>query len=269
VKPAGTAGHFQNRHAPPEPRDITKRAAPQKGTVAATFEELDWSRTPIGEVSLRRRQDPVTREILFEVKLGDEFLMSSAFTVAEIELARIALGRLPGGTLDVAVGGLGLGYTAQRVLADERVRELVVVELLRPVISWHRQGLVPVGPMLTADARCRLIEGDFFEMSDGAGFDPQHPDREFDAVLLDIDHSPNHLLADESAGFYGVKGTRRLASHIAEGGVYALWSNDPPEQAYLDVLAEVFTDVAAEVVRFPNPLQDREATNTVYVATKA
>jgi spermidine synthase len=236
--------------------------------MSATFEELDWSRTPIGDLALRRRLDPVTGRYLYEVKLGDEFLMSSMFTVAEIALARIALERLPGGTLDVAVGGLGLGYTAQRVLEDARVRELVVVELLPPVISWHRQGLVPVGPTLTTDARCRLVQGDFFEMSAHAGFDPQHPDREFDAVLLDIDHSPKHLLADESAGFYSPLGTRRLASHLAEGGVYALWSNDPPDQAYLDILAEVFTDVAAEVVRFPNPLQGREATNTVYVATK-
>lgn len=236
--------------------------------MAATFEELDWSRTPIGEVSLRRRQDPMTGRYVYEVKLGDEFLMSSAFTVAEIALARIALARLPGSSIDVAVGGLGLGYTAQRVLEDPRVRELVVVELLRPVISWHRQALVPVGPTLTGDARCRLLLGDFFEMSDGAGFDPEYPGRAFDAVLLDIDHSPQHLLADESAGFYGPAGTRQLATHIVEGGVYALWSNDPPDQEYLDVLAEVFIDVAAEVVRFPNPLQDREATNTVYVATK-
>jgi spermidine synthase len=241
--------------------------------MSATFEELDWAPTPIGDVSLRKRLDPVTREILFEVKLGDEYLMSSMFTVAEIALARIGLERLHGGIpagdgLDVAVGGLGLGYTAQRVLEDPRVRELVVVELLDPVIGWHRQGLVPVGPTLTGDARCRLVQGDFFEMSDGAGFDPGHPNREFDAVLLDIDHSPQHLLADGSAGFYGAEGTRRLASHIALGGVYALWSNDPPDDAYVATLAEVFTDVAAEVVTFPNPLQGRDATNTVYVATK-
>jgi len=236
--------------------------------MSAAFEELDWSPTDIGDVSLRRRLDPTTGRYVYEVKLGDEFLMSSLFTVAEIALAGIALERLSGDTLDVAVGGLGLGHTAQRVLEDRRVRELVVVELLRPVISWHRQALVPVGPTLTADARCRLIQGDFFGMSAHAGFDPQHPDRTFDAVLLDIDHSPTHLLGGERAGFYGAEGTRRLASHIVEGGVYALWSNDRPDQAYIDILAEVFTDVAAKVVTFPNPLQGNLAANTVYVATK-
>lgn len=231
------------------------------------FEELDWSQTPIGEVSLRRRRDPVTGDDVFEVKLGDEFLMSSLFTVAEIELARLALARLPGSDLDVVVGGLGLGFTAQAVLIDERVRNLVVVDALEPVIRWHERGLVPVGPALTGDARCRFVHGDFFAMADGAGFDPAAPDRLFDAVIVDIDHSPRHLLADDSAGFYGVTGSRRLAGHMRPGGVFALWSNDPPDDDYLAVLRQVFVDVAAEVVSFPNPLQDRVATNTVYLAT--
>ena len=246
--------------------------------MSARFEELDWSPTPIGEVSLRRRRDPVSGVDIFEVKLGEEFLMSSLFTVAEVEVATLALARLDGSDLDgsglsgaglsVAVGGLGLGYTAQAVLADPRVAELIVVDALEPVIRWHQQGLVPVGPALTADARCRFVHADFFALSDGAGFDPAMPDRTFDAVVVDIDHSPRHLLADGSAGFYGLAGTQRLARHLRPGGVYSLWSNDPPDEAYLDVLAQVFVDVAAEVVTFANPLQDRDATNTVYLATR-
>lgn len=236
--------------------------------MSARLEELGWSPTPIGDVSLRRRRDPATGEDVFEVKLGDEYLMSSLFTVAEVEVARLALARLEGTGLCVAVGGLGLGYTAQQVLADPRVRQLVVVDFLEPVIDWHRQGLVPVGPVLTADARCRFVHGDFFTLSGGDGFDPDAPGRQWDAVVVDIDHSPQHLLADGSAGFYGVAGTRRLAEHLRPGGVYSLWSNDPPDDGYLAVLRQVFDDVTAEVVAFPNPLQDREATNTVYLATR-
>ena len=141
--------------------------------MSAAFEELDFSPTPIGEVSLRRRRDPATGTDVFEVKLGDEFLMSSMFTVAEIELARIGLARLDRAELDVVVGGLGLGYTARAALEDARVRELVVVEFLEPVIDWHRRGLVPVGPTLTSDARCRLVQGDFFALADGRGFRPR------------------------------------------------------------------------------------------------
>jgi spermidine synthase len=237
--------------------------------VSLRFEELDWSNSPIGEVSLRRRRDPGSDVDIFEVKLGDEFLMSSLFTVAEVELARLALARLSGSDLDVVVGGLGLGFTARAVLADERVRELLVVDALEPVIRWHERGLVPVGPELTGDDRCRFVHGDFFAMTGGTGFDPDAPDRVFDAVLADIDHSPRHRLADGDAAFYDVDGSRRLAGRIRPGGVFALWSNDPPDDDYLAVLRQVFVDVAAEVITFPNPLQDRTATNTVYLATAA
>jgi spermidine synthase len=232
------------------------------------LQELGWAETPIGEISLRRRRDPSSGADVFEVKLGDEYLMSSLFTVAEEELARLALARLGGDRLDVVVGGLGLGYTALTALADPRVTELIVVDYLEPVIDWHRAGLIPAGAVLTSDVRCRLVHGDFFALTDGMGYDPSEPLRLFDAVLVDIDHSPQHLLADGSAGFYGVEGTRAMARHLRPGGVYALWSNDPPEATYLAVLGEVFTDVAAEVVSFPNPLQDRLATNTVYLARR-
>ena len=198
------------------------------------------------------------------MKLGDEYLMSSLFTVAEIELARLALRRVAGAGLVVAVGGLGLGYTASAVLEDERVRELVVVDALEPIIDWHRLGLVPLGPTLTADPRCRFVHGDFFAMSDGSGFDPEVAGRVFDAVIVDIDHSPRHLLSDGSASFYDVEATRRLARHLVPGGVYALWSNDPPDDAYLATLGEVFSDVTAEVARFRTRCRSaRQATRSI------
>ncbi len=91
----------------------------------------------------------------------------------------------------------------------------------------------------------------------------------FDAVLVDVAHSPRHRLANGNAGFYDVNGSRRLAGRIRPGGVFALWSNDPPDDDYLAVLRQVFVDVAAEVITFPNPFQDRTATNTVYLSTAA
>ncbi len=240
--------------------------------VSRRFEELAWERTSIGDLSLRRRLDPVTDVDIFEVKLGDAYLMSSLFTVAEIALANLALGWLgrrgtPTTGWDVVVGGLGLGYTADAVLADDRVRQVIVVDALAPVISWHRRELVPLGRALTTDPRCRLELGDFFTMVQEDGFDPDTPDRRFDAVLVDIDHSPRHQLGAGNAGFYAVAGVRRLAARLTPGGVFGLWSNDPPDQEYLDVLSAVFPEVAAEVVAFPNPLQQRQATNTVYLAS--
>jgi spermidine synthase len=238
--------------------------------MSARFEELAYRETPIGAISLRRRLDPQLKVEVYEVKIDDEFLMSSLFTVAEIELARLGLAPLTGTCLDVVVGGLGLGYTARAALEDGRVGALLVVDALAEVISWHERELLPFAAAVNADPRSRLVLGDFFAMAAGAdGFDPDAPGRRFDAVLLDVDHSPRHVLHPDNAALYTVDGMRRLAAHLRPGGVFALWSNDPPDEEFTRVLAEVFATVAAHVVSFPNPLQGRESANTVYVAQES
>jgi spermidine synthase len=234
------------------------------------FQELDWGPTPIGDISLRRRRDPASGEDVHEVKLGDEFLMSSLFTAGEIALTRLGLARTPGDRLDVAVGGLGLGYTARAALDDPRVGSLVVIEALDKVIEWHDKHLVPLGARLTSDDRCRLVRGDFFALAaDPDGLDPATPGRRFHTVLLDIDHSPRHVLHPRHAALYRPDGLRRLAGHLHPGGVFALWSNDPPDTAFTALLADAFADAEAHVVEFPNPLQGGTATNTVYLASTA
>ena len=63
--------------------------------MAFVFEEIDYQQTPLGAISLRRRSEPRLNDlILFEVKLNDEFLMSSLFTEAEIQLSKLGLGSL-------------------------------------------------------------------------------------------------------------------------------------------------------------------------------
>jgi spermidine synthase len=235
--------------------------------LGARFEELAWRETPRGVISLRRRLEPSLKVDVYEVKLGDEFLMSSLFTVAEIELARLALAELVGTDLDVAVGGLGLGYTARAVLQDQRVRSMAVVEAFAEVIDWHERDLLPGADDLICDPRTRLVNGDFFAMvNTEAGFDPGTPRRRFHAVLVDIDHTPRHVLHPSHAAFYTPAGLRRLTRHLHPGGVFALWSDDPPDAAFGAVLAAVFATWNAHVVTFPNFLTGAESTNTVYVA---
>ena len=239
--------------------------------MSANFEELDFRPTPIGVLSLRRRRQLATGIDIYEIKLGDEFLMSSLFTAAEIALARLGLAalgqtKLARGGLDVVVGGLGLGYTAQAVLAHDSVRSLIVVDALSEVIEWHEQELLPIGKQLNGDSRCRLVHADFFAMTlSERGYDPDAAGRRFDAVLVDIDHSPQKLLHPRHAALYAPEGLARVAKHLRPGGVFALWSNDPPDDAFMAALASVFESTAAHVVTFPNAQGDGEASNTVYV----
>jgi spermidine synthase len=232
------------------------------------FEELAYSRTPMGELTLRRRRLPVDDTDIFEIKLGEEFLMSSQFTVSETALAELALNEAHFTDLDVVVGGLGLGYTARGVLDHHRVRSLFVVERFQEVIEWHRKDVVPLGRKLTSDRRCHLCHGDFFAIF-GTPFSERDPDiggRKFHAVLVDIDHSPRQLLSDRHGAFYEEPGLRALATHLHPGGIFALWSNDPPDEDFLAVLREVFYECEARIVSFDNPLQNRNAASTIYIA---
>jgi hypothetical protein len=132
------------------------------------FEELDFQQTPLGDISLRRRSElRLAGKIVYEVKLGDEFLMSSLFTDAEIQLAKLGLAALEGSDLDIVVGGLGLGYTAAAALEDSSVGSLTVVEVMEAVIDWHRRGLVPLGKELVSDPRCTLVHAEFTRLLDG------------------------------------------------------------------------------------------------------
>jgi spermidine synthase len=238
------------------------------------FEELDWRPTPMGEISLRRRREPASGADVYEVKLGDEFLMSSLFTAGETALAELGLAEHPGEDdleLDVVVGGLGLGHTAEAVLRDARVRSLTVVEALGAVIDWHERRLVPLGARLTSDSRCRLVEGDFFARAQDPadGLAPETALRRFHAVLVDIDHTPEHHLHPSHADFYSPAGLTSVAAQLHPGGVFALWSDNPPDERFTALLGKVFTEPAAHVVSFANPLSGGTSSNTVYVARRS
>jgi spermidine synthase len=235
------------------------------------FEELDYRKTSLGDLILRRRRMVSLGDIeIYEVKLGDAFLMSSLFHEVEEALARLGLGELGGEHWNVVVGGLGLGYTAMAALAHREVASLLVIDALEPVIEWHRTGLVPLGAKLTGDPRTIIRQGDFFALAlSQEGFDPAVPHRRFDAVLLDIDHSPRNLLHPQNAAFYEPDGLRALAAHLKPGGVFALWSDDPPDDEFLGNLERVFATTRAHVVTFPNPVTESESASTVYVARNA
>lgn len=234
------------------------------------FEELDYAPTPIGAISLRRRHILALRTDVYEILLGEEHLMSSLFTASEIALADKGLAALSCGGLDVLVGGLGLGYTAKAVLAHEAVAALDVVDLLEPVIRWHREGLVPMKTELADDPRCRLVQGDFFALAASEeGFDAEQPGRQYDAILIDIDHTPERLLHGGSKGFYTADGLTAVQRFVKPGGIVGLWSDEAPDEAITALLASAFDEAWAEPVVFANPLQDgREFTQAVYLGRK-
>ena len=227
------------------------------------FEELDWQPTAMCDLTLRRRTDAALGVEIFEVKLGEEFLMSSLFTVAEEELATLGLAAAVGDRLEVLVGGLGLGYTAIAALRDARVGAMTVIDTMPAVIDWHERGLLPVSGELTSDPRTSLVLDDFFAVMRR---EPDATDPLYDAILLDVDHSPRHQLDPSHADLYTEAGLSALSRHLKPSGVFALWSDDPPDQEFMAVMALVFAEPAAHVIDFDNPVTGGVSSNTVYVA---
>lgn len=235
--------------------------------MSENFEELDFQQTEMGELSLRRRRILSLGGVeVFEIKLGDKFLMSSLFTKAEIALVDLALSELALSDVDVVVGGLGLGYTARAALENLAVKSVTVIEAIPAVIDWHRRGLVPLGAQLTSDPRCRLVQGDFFALVNSGSLDPENPGKRFHAILLDIDHSPRDQLHARHESFYEVDGLRQVAVHLHPGGVFAMWSDESPDEEFMKSLHAAFGDCRAHIVTFHNPLLECDATATVYVA---
>ena len=235
--------------------------------MSAYFEELDYQLTPLGPLSLRRRRQFKLNIDVVEVILGEAHLMSDLFTASEQALAEHAIAALSEKSPDILVAGLGLGYTAATALDHPQVASLTVIEYLPPVISWHQQGLLPMGRRLVDDPRCQLVEADFFLQAVGAGgLNPNAPEQRYDAILVDIDHSPEFFLDPSHADFYSPQGLAKLAANFKPAGVFALWSNDRPDPRFVDRLKQVFKQAWAADVVFENPILEEDCVQTIYLA---
>ncbi len=109
------------------------------------FEVIAAEESPLGMVILRQRKLASEPGVLAtEITFDHQFLMSSIVAVSERALSSLAIEWHGGDSLRVLVGGLGLGCTAHEAIASDRVSRVEVVELLRPVIDWMSNGLVPL-----------------------------------------------------------------------------------------------------------------------------
>jgi spermidine synthase len=239
--------------------------------MSLNFEELDFRSTPIGDLMLRRRRMVQFGDTdIYEVKLGEDFLMTSLFHEAESQLSILGLGALKHDALDVVVGGLGLGYTAVEALKDSRVKSLVIVDYLEGVIEWHKTELVPLGKTLMDDDRCRLVHADFFALARDVknSFDPQQPSKQHDAILLDIDHTPTNVLHQTNTHFYTEEGLNELAQHLKPNGVFAMWADGAPEDFFTERLSKIFAKAEAHTIEFDNPITGSTSVGAVYVAIR-
>jgi len=226
----------------------------------SNLEVLAYEESPIGAICLRRREllsAPGT--IITEITVDHMLLMSSYHTDSERALSTCALERHEGDGLEMMIGGLGLGYTAHEALRSSAVARVDVVELLPQVVDWMSDGLVPLSDELNADARFRVIRGDIYAMLAAS------PERNYDLILIDVDHSPDEPLAAANASFYTQAGLERAKQHLAPGGILGVWSY-AESSPFVEAMRATFPRVDVERVSFDNELTEERETNWLFLA---
>ncbi len=200
-----------------------------------------------GELVLRERRQHGAPPVV-ELRANGVFVMDSAEFASEEALATAAL-ELVDRPREVLVGGLGLGFTAHRVLADSRVERCTVVEIEEALVGWLRDGTVSHGPSVLADARARVVVADV-----GAAL-AEAADASYDLVLLDVDNGPGYLVHEGNADLYRAPFLSDVRRVLRPGGALVVWSMDEAEELQ-QAMAAVFDDSSA----LPHPvrLQDRD-----------
>lgn len=228
------------------------------------FEVLAYDDTELGVLCLRRRR--TLREPckwVTEVTLNHEFLMSSLHTDSEEALARLAIERVTGDGLHVLVGGLGLGYTAAAALDSKRVAKVDVVEFLPQVIEWMNGGLSPLSSQLKRDARLSVVQEDVYKLLLSAPGEER-----WDAIVVDVDHSPEDQLSCSDHGLYSLPGVQLATKHLRPGGVLGLWSYEGNDQLATAMRA-VMLEVEILPITYHNQHVDESFTDWLFVGKRA
>lgn len=208
-------------------------------------EILGRAETPDGEILLRRRGS------VDELIVNGVFAMDSVEASSELALADAA-GDPPGRVL---VGGLGLGFTAVRLL--ERGAQVDVVERAGPLLEWAHAGLTEQLGRVATDPRANLHHSDIVRFVNAAT-------DTWDAIVLDVDNGPSFLIHTDNAAVYTEGFLRTCLTRLTPGGHLLVWCEtaSPPLEI---ALRRVSTSV--ETIDIPVAREGREFTYTLYRAT--
>ncbi len=155
-------------------------------------------------------------------------LMSTALTFSEQQLADVGCQALREGKgsrpahPNILIGGLGLGFTLKRTLELVGSPATVdVAELMPPLIEWNRTFLVEHNGPLLEDQRTKIIQGDLYDIV------REKKPGSYDALLLDIDNTPDDLITSGNSRLYTPGFLQALKKVITRNGCIAYWLSEP------------------------------------------
>lgn len=196
----------------------------------------------------------------FTININGQELMNSLHHESELELARLGCAHLSGRkSPGILIGGLGMGYTLRQTLDMlSQNAQVVVGELLGPVVEWNRGFLGQLNGHPLEDDRVDVQTGDIVQLI-------ARSESQFDAILLDIDNGPAATTDSGNRRLYGQEGIQACQQALRRQGVLAVWSAEASKK-----FEKLLMSCGFHVVRFRVPAYKGSKTQSrfVFVASK-
>lgn len=181
---------------------------------------LDSANIPGGdELKLFRRELKGGDE--FSIMLGRIELMNSRVSGSEEALATLTCKQIKAKNPRILIGGYGMGFTLRAALGVlPNQAHVEVAELIPAIVDWARGPMAEVSGDCLEDTRVKISIEDVSKIIAAA-------DREYDAILLDVDNGPDGLTKGDNEQLYGMTGLGTAKSALRAGGILAIWSSGP------------------------------------------
>ena len=182
-------------------------------------ELLDTAAIPGGgELRLLRRELKGADE--YSIMLGRIELMNSRLSGSEEALATLTCNRLGVKNPRILIGGYGMGFTLRAALSVLPPQAHVeVVELIPAIVKWARGPMTDLSQKCLDDSRVTITSGDVCDVISKA-------DREYDAILLDVDNGPDGLTHEANDRLYSMAGLASARKALRSNGILAIWSSE-------------------------------------------
>ena len=190
--------------------------------MAKPWQVVDSIDTDEGLLDLRQRG-----ETDFLITINSRVLMNSSANMSEIVLSELACESLKNKKHPrVLVGGLGMGFTLKAALDNLPADAEVVVAELNPImVKWCQGPIAPLTAGAVDDPRVKVVIDDVASVIREAAM--KGKENRFDAIILDLYEGPYE--GDQGRGeyLYGDMALELSSSALQDGGVFAVWSEDP------------------------------------------
>ena len=221
-------------------------------------ELLDSAQIPGGgELRLFRRELKGADE--YSIMLGRIELMNSRLSGSEEALATLTCARLAVKNPRLLIGGYGMGFTLRAALSVLPPQAHVeVVELIPAIVKWARGPMAALSQRCLDDSRVTITVGDVCDVINKA-------DREYDAILLDVDNGPDGLTHEANDRLYSMAGLAAAKKALRSNGILAVWSSEGDSRFTARLHKSGF---AVDVETVPARANGKGAKHTIWLAKK-